>query len=67
MTAAYNGGMNGINPIMNSSNPAIRIASRLSNFIRTRPARIDKNVPEPGANWLPHTKVAGLLGRTGLD
>lgn len=52
--------MKGINPTIKSSKPAIRIASRFSNFTKSRPFRIDKNVPELRANQLLHIKVITL-------
>ncbi len=58
--AAYAGLMKGINPIMKSKSPTIRIMSRLSNFNKTRPQRIDKNMPELRAISLLHIKVITL-------
>ena len=57
---AYAGLMNGINPIMKSKSPAIKMISRLSNFNKTRPQRIDKNMPELRAISLLHIKVITL-------
>ena len=57
---AYAGLMKGINPIMKSKSPAIKIMSRLSNFNKTEPQRIDKNMPELRAISLLHIKVITL-------
>ncbi|RMW33971.1 MAG: hypothetical protein EA439_02675, partial [Nitrosopumilus sp.] len=57
---AYAGLMKGINPIMKSKSPAIKIISRLSNFNKTKPQRIDKNMPELRAISLLHIKVITL-------
>lgn len=52
--------MKGINPIMKSKSPTIKIMSRLSNSNKTRPQRIDKNMPELRAISLLHIKVITL-------
>ncbi len=58
--AAYAGLMKGISPIMKSKSPAIKIISRLSNFNKTKPQGIDKNMPELRAISLLHIKVITL-------
>ncbi|KFM18712.1 hypothetical protein SCCGRSA3_01050 [Marine Group I thaumarchaeote SCGC RSA3] len=58
--AAYAGLVKGINPIMKSKRPTIKIISLRSNFNKTRPQRIDKNMPELRAISLLHIKVITL-------